>query len=63
VRDRVAAFLSSAPDFAVEPAAAAGGGVPWERLAESGDAISAIRTWPHRDGADGFYAVRLRKRA
>jgi len=61
--DVVTAFLSSAPDFAVEPAATAGGGVPWDRLTDAGGAIRAIRTWPQRDGADGFFAVRLRKRA
>jgi 16S rRNA (cytosine967-C5)-methyltransferase len=63
--DVVAAFLASAPEFAVEPAAAAGGGVPWERLTESGEerVVGSGRTWPQRDGADGFFAVRLRKRA
>jgi len=56
--DVVAAFLRAHPDFAIEPAAAAGGRVPWARL---GDATGAIRTWPQRDGADGFFAVRLRR--
>jgi len=55
--DVVAAFLRAHPRFAIEPAAAAGGRVPWERLT---DATGAVRTWPHRDGADGFFAVRLR---
>src|SRR5262249_13855972 len=54
--DVVAAFLRAHPDFAVEPAA--GGRVPWARLS---DASGAIRTWPQRDGADGFFAVRLRR--
>jgi 16S rRNA (cytosine967-C5)-methyltransferase len=53
----VAAFLAAHPGFEREPAAAAGGRVPWARLA---DAAGAIRTWPQRDGADGFFAVRLR---
>jgi 16S rRNA (cytosine967-C5)-methyltransferase len=55
--DVVAAFLRAHPRFAIEDAAAAGGRVPWARLT---DAAGAVRTWPHRDGADGFFAVRLR---
>ena len=55
--DVVAAFLRAHPRFTIENAAAAGGRVPWARLA---DAVGAVRTWPHRDGADGFFAVRLR---
>ncbi len=55
--DVVAAFLRAHPRFATESAAAAGGRVPWARLT---DAAGAVRTWPHRDGADGFFAVRLR---
>jgi 16S rRNA (cytosine967-C5)-methyltransferase len=53
----VAAFLAGHPGFERESAAAAGGRVPWARLA---DAAGAIRTWPQRDGADGFFAIRLR---
>jgi 16S rRNA (cytosine967-C5)-methyltransferase len=56
--DVVAAFLRAHPDFAIEGAAAAGGSVPWDRLT---DAAGAVRTWPHRDAADGFFAVRLRR--
>ena len=56
--DVVAAFLRAHPDFAIEPAGAAAGRVPWARLV---DATGAIRTWPQRDGADGFFAVRLRR--
>jgi 16S rRNA (cytosine967-C5)-methyltransferase len=56
----VAAFLDAHPDFAIESATAAGGRVPWARLT---DAAGAVRTWPHRDGADGFFAVRLRRAA
>ena len=55
--DVVAAFLRTHPRFAIENPAAAGGRVPWARLT---DAAGAVRTWPHRDGADGFFAVRLR---
>ena len=55
--DVVAAFLRAHPRFAIENAAVAGGRVPWDRLA---DATGVVRTWPHRDGADGFFAVRLR---
>ncbi|HEY7375016.1 MAG TPA: hypothetical protein VIF57_22830, partial [Polyangia bacterium] len=53
----VAAFLRAHPRFAIEPATAAGGRVPWARLV---DGAGAVRTWPQRDGADGFFAVRLR---
>ena len=55
--DVVAAFLRAHPRFSIENPAAAGGRVPWARLTEAG---GAVRTWPHRDGADGFFAVRLR---
>jgi 16S rRNA (cytosine967-C5)-methyltransferase len=56
--DVVAAFLQAHPHFALENATAAGGRVPWARLV---DAAGAVRTWPQRDGADGFFAVRLRR--
>jgi 16S rRNA (cytosine967-C5)-methyltransferase len=55
--DVIAAFLRAHPKFAIESATEAGGRVPWARLM---DAAGAVRTWPHRDGADGFFAVRLR---
>ncbi len=55
----VAAFLRAHPTFQLEPAAAAGGRVPWDRLT---DASGAVRTWPQRDDADAFFAVRLRAR-
>jgi 16S rRNA (cytosine967-C5)-methyltransferase len=59
--DVVTAFLRDHPGFRVEPASAAGGGVPWARLTVAdGPLAGAIRTWPHRDDADGFFAVRLR---
>jgi len=53
----VAAFLAGHPGFRVELATAAGGRVPWADLM---DASGAVRTWPQRDDADAFFAVRLR---
>jgi 16S rRNA (cytosine967-C5)-methyltransferase len=55
----VAAFLGGHPGFSLEPAttAASGGRVPWATLV---DASGAVRTWPQRDDADAFFAVRLR---
>jgi 16S rRNA (cytosine967-C5)-methyltransferase len=55
----VAAFLGAHPQFAIEPPSAAGGRVPWAALA---DASGGVRTWPQRDDADAFFAVRLRAR-
>ena len=55
----VAAFLRAHPTFQIEPATAAGGRVPWGQLM---DPSGAVRTWPQRDDADAFYAVRLRAR-
>ncbi|HXJ21487.1 MAG TPA: 16S rRNA (cytosine(967)-C(5))-methyltransferase RsmB [Polyangia bacterium] len=58
----VAGFLGEHPSFALEPAAAAGGRVAWDRLTIAGGPLAAaIRTWPQRDDADGFFAVRLRR--
>ncbi len=53
----VAAFLRAHPTFRIEPATAAGGRVPWDQLMEPS---GAVRTWPQRDDADAFFAVRLR---
>jgi 16S rRNA (cytosine967-C5)-methyltransferase len=53
----VASFLDAHPGFRREPPSSAGGRVPWSRLT---DATGAVRTWPQRDGADAFFAVRLR---
>jgi 16S rRNA (cytosine967-C5)-methyltransferase len=57
--DVVAAFLGGHPGFRLEPpmSARAGGRVPWATLT---DASGAVRTWPQRDDADAFFAVRLR---
>jgi 16S rRNA (cytosine967-C5)-methyltransferase len=52
--DVVAAFLAAHPEFRVEAPAAAR--VPWARLV---DASGFVRTWPHRDDADAFFAARL----
>jgi 16S rRNA (cytosine967-C5)-methyltransferase len=53
--DVVAAFLVAHPDFRVE-APAPSPRVPWARLV---DAAGFVRTWPHRDDADAFFAARL----
>ena len=59
----VTAFLEAHPRFSAEPAAAAGGRAPWAALTASAGVVSgAIRTWPQRDDADAFFAVRLRAR-
>jgi 16S rRNA (cytosine967-C5)-methyltransferase len=53
--DVVAAFLRAHPEFRVEGPPDSGR-VPWSRLT---DASGFIRTWPHRDDADAFFAARL----
>jgi 16S rRNA (cytosine967-C5)-methyltransferase len=53
--DVVAAFLATHPDFRVS-APEASPRVPWARLV---DAAGFVRTWPHRDDADAFFAARL----
>jgi 16S rRNA (cytosine967-C5)-methyltransferase len=53
----VAAFLAGHPGFRIEPPGP-DGRVPWARLT---DAAGHVRTWPQRDDADAFFAVRLRK--
>jgi 16S rRNA (cytosine967-C5)-methyltransferase len=57
--DVVTGFLRDHPRFEREPAVSAGGRVPWRELT---DASGAVRTWPQRDDADAFFAVRLRAR-
>jgi 16S rRNA (cytosine967-C5)-methyltransferase len=52
--ERLAAFTAAHPDFAVERP-------DDERVAAFCDASGAVRTWPHRDDGDAFYAVRLRR--
>jgi 16S rRNA (cytosine967-C5)-methyltransferase len=56
----VQAFLAAHPGFVVEPAGAAGARVPWSRFTLATGVPGAIRTWPQRDNADAFFAVRLR---
>jgi 16S rRNA (cytosine967-C5)-methyltransferase len=53
--DVVAAFLRAHPEFRVE-APTDSTRVPWGRLV---DAAGFVRTWPHRDDADAFFAARL----
>jgi 16S rRNA (cytosine967-C5)-methyltransferase len=55
---QVRAFLDRHPTF--ERAAPPPGPVPWSQVL---DADGQLRTWPHRHGADAFFAVRLRRRA
>ncbi len=54
----VETFLRDFPEFV---AADAPGGFP-AVVAELIDSKGALRTWPHRHGLDGFYAIRLRRR-
>jgi 16S rRNA (cytosine967-C5)-methyltransferase len=53
--DVVAAFLEAHAEFRLEPPPPSPR-VPWARLA---DAAGHVRTWPHRDDADAFFAARL----
>jgi 16S rRNA (cytosine967-C5)-methyltransferase len=53
---QVRAFLDRHPEF--ERAAPPAGPVPWDRLL---DGDGQLRTWPHRHGADAFFAARLRR--
>lgn len=48
-------FLHTHGDYRVEPA-----GLAEAPLAALATADGTLRTWPHRDDADAFYAVRLR---
>jgi 16S rRNA (cytosine967-C5)-methyltransferase len=59
---QVEAFLARHPAFALAPPEAASGSAdqpPWDAL---GARDGVLRTWPHRHGADAFYAARLRRR-
>jgi 16S rRNA (cytosine967-C5)-methyltransferase len=53
-------FLSTHGDFQVEPADIDKDGAE-PALAALAAADGTLRTWPHRDDADAFYAVRLRR--
>ena len=50
---QIDAFIAAHPAFSIEEAPAAFAPLRAER--------GAVRTWPHRDDADAFYAVRLRR--
>ena len=52
----VAAFLGTHPEFEQEPASA----LP-ASIAALADPDGTMRTFPHRHGIDGFFAVRLRR--
>lgn len=54
--DVVEAFLGAHPEFSREPRSA----LP-PCLAACCDEDGTLRTFPHRDGIDGFFAVRLRR--
>jgi 16S rRNA (cytosine967-C5)-methyltransferase len=55
--DVVADFLASNRDFALEPAAPFLPAAARHLVTAGG----ALRTWPHRDDLDAFFAVRLRR--
>jgi 16S rRNA (cytosine967-C5)-methyltransferase len=54
----IEAFLASHPDFSRDGVEALPDGMA--RLCDAG---GTLRTYPHRDGLDGFFAVRLRRGA
>lgn len=57
--DQLAALLADHPELSLEPPPPADPPVNWPRvLAPDG----TLRTWPHRHGADAFFAARLRLR-
>lgn len=56
---QVEAFLARHPGYALDPPAAPPA-APWAQVL---DGAGALTTWPHRDGTDGFFAVRLRREA
>jgi len=56
--DVVREFLARHPRFKLEPPAQVPGGAAWDRVI-GGDGF--LRTWPHRDDADAFFAARLRR--
>jgi len=57
----IGGLLAGAPDLVVEsPEAALGEGC--RDLVAREPVGEVLRTWPHRHGTDGFYAVRLKRR-
>jgi 16S rRNA (cytosine967-C5)-methyltransferase len=55
---QIAQLLREHPELAVDSPPAGPGAPPWPELLE---ADGSLRTWPHRHGADAFYAIRLRR--
>ena len=58
--DVVRAFLARHADFQLERPMEVPGGVPWGRVIDS---AGFLRTWPHREDADAFFAARFRRAA
>ncbi len=56
--EQIARLLRDHPELAIEAPPAADDGPPWLKILE---ADHSLRTWPHRHGADAFYAARLRR--
>ncbi len=55
--DVVSGFLRERPDFGIDaPSSLPAAVVPFV------DSAGVLRTWPHRDCLDGFFAVRLKRR-
>jgi 16S rRNA (cytosine967-C5)-methyltransferase len=57
--DVVERFLSAHPEFRMEPPPDGSGAVDWRAL---GAQDGVLRTWPHREDADAFFAAHLRRR-
>jgi 16S rRNA (cytosine967-C5)-methyltransferase len=62
---QLAEFLGRHPEFTPLPPALTGtfaaDATPSPPLIDE-SALGALRTWPHRHDADGFYALRLQRR-
>jgi 16S rRNA (cytosine967-C5)-methyltransferase len=56
--EQIAGLLRAHPELQVEVPATRPGAPPWRDLLE---ADGSLRTFPHRHGADAFYAIRLRR--
>jgi 16S rRNA (cytosine967-C5)-methyltransferase len=57
--EQIRALLADVPELEAAELPA-DGAVDWAQVATGGH---EVRTWPHRHGADAFFAVRLRRRA
>ena len=53
---QIDAFLADHPEFSIAAPREEASTPPWERLL---DASGTLSTWPHRHGADAFFAARL----